>query len=66
MLAIMPFIAITNEQIFKILIFLLVLVVLWGVIKAILKITKRLFTFGCGAILALGLILLLLQLFSGQ
>ena len=56
--------ALNVDQIVRIGVFIVILIVVWLVLKTLLRITLRLFTFGCGAILILGLILVLIRYFQ--
>lgn len=49
---------------FQLLIYLCILVGAWIILKAIFKIASRVFFFGCGAILVLGVILVVLNFLS--
>lgn len=53
-----------QDQIVRIAVFVVILIVVWFVLKTVLRVTLRLFAFGCGAILVLGLVLVLLRLFT--
>ncbi len=55
---------VTTDQIVRIAIFIVILLVVWAVMRAVMRITFRLFTFGCAAIVVLGLVLLLMRLFQ--
>jgi hypothetical protein len=55
---------ISSEQIVRIGTYVVVLLLIWGAMRFVLRITKRVFQFGCLAILMLGLALFLLQLFT--
>jgi hypothetical protein len=54
----------TRDQIIRIAVFVVVLLILWVVMRMILRLTLRLFAFGCGAIVVLGLVLVLMRVFS--
>jgi hypothetical protein len=56
---------VSSEQLMRIAIYVIVLLVIWGFMRLVLRITKRVFQFGCFAILLLGGGLLLLQMFGG-
>lgn len=58
MLSILP---VTADQIQQIATYVVVLLVIWFIMRLILRITTRIFMFGCGAIIILGLALLFLQ-----
>jgi hypothetical protein len=53
--------AVTSEQLQQIAIYVGILMVAWFVLRLILRITTRLFMFGCGAIIFLGLALIFMQ-----
>ncbi len=57
-------IQLTLNQLVQIAIYIIVLAIVWAVIKAVLKLTIKMFLFGCGAILVLGVILVILRLFG--
>ncbi len=52
------------EHIYAILILIIVLAILWGVLKFLLRITFQLFSCGCLAIVVLGVVLWLLSYFK--
>ncbi len=52
------------DQIVRIAVFVVILLVVWAIMRVILRFTIRLFTFGCGAILILGVVLIFMRLFS--
>jgi uncharacterized membrane protein YwaF len=56
---------ITADQLTQITFFVLALLAVWLVLRLVLKITRRVFQFGCLAIVLLGLFLFLIQVFSG-
>lgn len=56
-----PILGLSSTQLVQIAIFILILAVVWVVLRTILRMTMRFFTFGCGSILVLGLILIVLQ-----
>lgn len=58
--------AIDANQIVQIALFIVGLIIVWSILSAIMRMAFRLFTFGCGAILVLGAILLVLRLLGGQ
>jgi hypothetical protein len=58
--------AVTLEQLQQIAIYIVILLVAWFVLRLILRITTRLFMFGCGAIIFLGLALVFLQWMAGS
>jgi hypothetical protein len=58
--------AVTSEQLQQIAIYVVILLVAWFVLRLILRITTRLFMFGCGAIIFLGLALVFLQWMAGS
>ena len=49
------------EQLRQIAIYVVILMVAWFVLRMFLRMTMRLFAFGCGAIIILGLILIFMQ-----
>jgi hypothetical protein len=53
--------AISTNQLTTIVIYMVVLVVAWLVLRIVLRIAHRIFVFGCGAILFLGLLLVLMR-----
>jgi hypothetical protein len=53
-----------TDQVVRIAVFVVVLFVIWVVMKAILRLTLRFFAFGCGAILVLGVVLVLMRIFT--
>jgi hypothetical protein len=58
--------SITTDQLSLIVLYVLGLLLIWGAMRVILRITKRVFQFGCFAILLLGAGLILLQMFGGS
>jgi hypothetical protein len=58
------FFQIDANQLIRIAVFVVILLVVWAVMRMILRFTLRLFTFGCGAILVFGLVLILMRLFT--
>ena len=69
MYVLLPFIAglplqVSTDQILRIAVFIVILIVVWVVMRIILRITFRLFTFGCAAIVILGLVLVLMRFFQ--
>jgi hypothetical protein len=48
----------------RVAIFVAILLVVWVGMRILWRFTMRLFTFGCGAILVFGLILILIRVFS--
>jgi hypothetical protein len=56
--------AITSDQLSKIALYAIVLVVIWIALRIILRIAHRIFVFGCGAILVLVLLLILMRFLS--
>ncbi len=52
--------ALPSDQTTRIVIFVVALLVIWVVLRTIMRVTMRIFTLGCGAILVLGLILVFL------
>ncbi len=67
--ALLPFFAgqpfqINTDQIVRIAVFIAILLVVWALIRFVLRITFRIFTFGCAAIVILGLVLVLMRLFQ--
>ena len=53
--------AITSNQLTQIGIYMLILVLIWLAMRFLLRIAHRIFIFGCGAILVLGLLLVLMK-----
>jgi hypothetical protein len=53
--------AITSNQLTQIGIYMLILVLIWLAMRFLLRIAQRIFIFGCGAILVLGLLLVLMK-----
>jgi hypothetical protein len=53
--------AITSNELTQIGIYTLILVLIWLAMRFLLRIAKRIFIFGCGAILVLGLLLILMK-----
>ncbi len=53
--------AINLSQLTNIAIYVLIIVVAWVLLRFVLRIAHRIFVFGCGAILVLGLILVLMR-----
>jgi hypothetical protein len=53
--------AITSNQLTQIGIYTLILVLIWLAMRFLFRIAKRIFIFGCGAILVLGLLLILMK-----
>ncbi len=60
-----PILGVPSDQWIKIVEYILILGVVWILIHAILKMVSRLFLFGCGAIVALGLVLFALRAIRG-
>jgi hypothetical protein len=58
--------AITPDQIQQIGIYIVILLVAWFVLRLIVRMTMRLFAFGCGAIIIFGLILVFMQWMTGS
>jgi hypothetical protein len=56
--------AITTDQLTNIAIYTIILVLIWLALRFVLRIAHRIFVFGCGAILILGLLLVLMKLLS--
>jgi hypothetical protein len=56
---------ISFEQIWNIGIYVVILMLIWGAIRMVLRLTKKVFQFGCMAIILLGAGLLILQIFGG-
>ncbi len=52
--------ALPSDQLTRIVVFVVALLVIWVVLRTIMRVTMRIFTLGCGAILVLGLILVFL------
>ncbi len=59
-----PLLPITTESIVRIAVYVAILLVIWVVIRTILRITFRIFAFGCGAIIVLGFILIAMRYFQ--
>lgn len=57
---------ISMDQITQIGIYVVVLLIIWGIMRFILRITQKVFQFGCLAIVLLGAALILLQMFGGS
>ncbi len=57
-------IELTTDQVVRIAVFVAILLIVWVALKALLRITLRFFAFGCGAILVLGIVLVLMRIFS--
>jgi hypothetical protein len=55
---------ITTNQLTQIGIYTLILILIWLAMRFFLRIAKRIFVFGCGAILVLGLLLVLMKLLT--
>ena len=53
--------AVTTEQLQQIAVYVGILLVAWFVLRLILRITTRLFMFGCGAIIFFALALIFMQ-----
>ncbi|RPI25807.1 MAG: hypothetical protein EHM70_19670 [Chloroflexota bacterium] len=58
--------AVTTDQIIQIAVVILILVIAWAVLKTVLRLTLKIFSLGCGAILVLGMILVVLRMFNGS
>jgi hypothetical protein len=58
--------AVTSEQFAQIAIYVGILLVAWFILRFIFRLTTRLFMFGCGAIVFLGLALIFLQWMAGS
>lgn len=58
--------AVTPDQLQQIVIYILILLVVWFVLRLIIRMTMRLFAFGCGAIIILGLFLVFMQWMAGS
>lgn len=56
-----PVLALPSSQIIQIAVYVGILLVIWIVLRTILRLAMRVFTLGCGAILILGFILLALR-----
>lgn len=56
--------AINTNQLTNIAIYVVILVIIWLALRFVLRIAHRIFVFGCGAILMLGLILVLMKFLS--
>jgi hypothetical protein len=59
-----PLLPISTENIVRIAVYVVILLVVWMVIRTIMRVTFRLFAFGCGAILVLGFILIAMRYFQ--
>jgi hypothetical protein len=58
--------AVTFDQLQQIAIYVVILLAAWFVLRLILRITTRIFMFGCGAIIFLGLALVFMQWMAGS
>ena len=58
--------AVTPDQIQQIGIYIVILLVAWFVLRLIVRMTMRLFAFGCGAIIIFGLLLVFMQWMTGS
>jgi hypothetical protein len=56
---------ITAEQITQIAFFVIALLAVWLVLRLVLKITRRVFQFGCLAIVLFGVFLMVIQFIGG-
>jgi hypothetical protein len=54
------------DQFMPIGVYILALLLIWGAIRLVLNITKKVFQFGCLAIVLLGAGLIFLQVFGGS
>jgi hypothetical protein len=57
--------AVTLDQVQQIAIYIVILLVAWFFLRLIVRMTMRLFAFGCGAIIFFGLLLVFMQWISG-
>jgi hypothetical protein len=55
---------VTPNQLTNIAFYVIILVIVWLVLRLVLRIAHKIFVFGCGAILVLGLILVLIKFLS--
>jgi hypothetical protein len=53
--------SIPPNQLTNIVLYMVILVVVWLALRFVLRIAHRIFVFGCGAILVLGLLLILMK-----
>jgi hypothetical protein len=53
--------SIPPNQLTNIVLYIVILVVVWLALRFVLRIAHRIFVFGCGAILVLGLLLILMR-----
>jgi hypothetical protein len=56
---------VTIDQLLQIALYIVILMAAWFVLRLIVRMTMRLFAFGCGAIVIFGLILVFMQWMSG-
>jgi hypothetical protein len=61
----LSWLAFDTDQLVRVLVLILVLAVVWGIFKFVFKLAMRMFVFGCGAILVLGVLLALLGILRG-
>jgi hypothetical protein len=57
--------AVTLNNLVQIGVFIVILLVVWAIIKALFRVAMRLFLFGLGAILVLGVILAIMRWLGG-
>ncbi len=60
-----PILGIPSDQWIKIAEYVLILGLIWIAMRFVLRMAVRVFTFGCGAIMVLGLILIALRAIRG-
>jgi hypothetical protein len=53
--------AFTGDQVVQIVLFVAALIVIWIVLRFVLRLAVRVFSIGCGLLLALGVLLLVLK-----
>lgn len=58
--------AVTPDQLQQIGIYIVILLVAWFFLRLLIRMTMRLFAFGCGAIIILGLVLVFMQWMAGS
>jgi hypothetical protein len=58
--------AVTFDQLQQIAIYVVIFLAAWFVLRLILRITTRIFMFGCGAIIFLGFALVFMQWMAGS
>jgi hypothetical protein len=59
-------IIVDTDLLIRIGVFTLILIGAWVILKTFLRLASRLFFFGCGAILVLGVLLFILSLIQGH